>query len=405
MAVWVLTFIISNQIFNLKNNIKMKKQFLLAIGTIICSYNYAQIIVNSNGNVGIGDVDSAETVLEIKGSEDTSYFYKGTNEDVIIKAGKSAGDITIDGDDITIGHSGTFSDCYDYSSVKINGDLEIEFSYEGGGPGCYHPSLSFFASDDDMACIAPGSSGDGELGVSWQYWYNTYTTNIYRNNEYSLSDERFKTNIVPIPSPLSIIMQLDGKKYDYKREAYKTDNEERANDLVEKGKDNFGFIAQELVQFLPQLVTQDDSGTYYVSTQQLIPILVEALKEQQAQISSLQEQLNNSSSKLKSLESKEDNSSVENTSSLQDNDATLYQNNPNPFNQQTEIRCFIPETTKTANIYIYDMNGQQVANYSLDSYGDTKIIIDGSDLSAGMYMYTLIVDGVSVDTKQMILTQ
>ncbi len=85
--------------------------------------------------------------------------------------------------------------------------------------------------------------------------------------------------------------------------------------------------------------------------------------------------------------------------------AKLFQNTPNPFNQTTEIGYFIPETTDSANIYIYDVNGVQQRNISIAGRGQGVTVLQATALQAGIYFYTLICNGKPVDTKQMILTR
>ena len=51
------------------------------------------------------------------------------------------------------------------------------------------------------------------------------------------------------------------------------------------------------------------------------------------------------------------------------------------------------------------MNGNQLKHYPLSSRGNNTLIIKGSELSAGMYLYALITDGKVIDTKRMILTK
>jgi hypothetical protein len=82
----------------------------------------------------------------------------------------------------------------------------------------------------------------------------------------------------------------------------------------------------------------------------------------------------------------------------------LFQNNQNPFSEVTDIGYYLPETVSKAMICIYDMNGKQLKCYNINSNGNGFITIDGNELQAGMYMYTLIADGKVVDTKRMILT-
>jgi hypothetical protein len=83
--------------------------------------------------------------------------------------------------------------------------------------------------------------------------------------------------------------------------------------------------------------------------------------------------------------------------------AALYQNTPNPFTENTEIRYQLPENTKTAEIYIFDLQGKLIKTYAADTSG--AVLVKGSDLQAGIYSYTLVADGRQVDTKKMILTK
>jgi hypothetical protein len=85
--------------------------------------------------------------------------------------------------------------------------------------------------------------------------------------------------------------------------------------------------------------------------------------------------------------------------------AALYQNTPNPFNQTTGIGYYIPEAVKVANLYIYDLNGVQQKNIAIDGRGNGKVVIEAAALEAGIYFYTLICEGLPIDSKQMILTK
>ena len=83
---------------------------------------------------------------------------------------------------------------------------------------------------------------------------------------------------------------------------------------------------------------------------------------------------------------------------------SLEQNNPNPFTEVTEINYYLPAETQNAMLYVYDLQGKPVKNYKITQMGNASHVIQGSELSAGMYLYTLIADGKEVDTKRMILT-
>jgi len=88
---------------------------------------------------------------------------------------------------------------------------------------------------------------------------------------------------------------------------------------------------------------------------------------------------------------------------LDNNGALLYQNAPNPFSQNTVIKYFVPYESKQSFLYVYDLKGTQLRSYNLNK-GDCNVTIYGNELIAGVYLYSLVVDGRMVDTKQMILT-
>ena len=128
----------------------------------------------------------------------------------------------------------------------------------------------------------------------------------------------------------------------------------------------------------------------------MIPVLVEAIKEQQKEIKSLGAEVNNLKSE-KGFE-KSNTSQVIST-------AKLYQNNPNPFSENTEIKFYVPENSSSAMICIYDLTGSQIMKFDLRDRGYSSLTVRGRELKAGMYIYSLLVDGKEIDTKRMILTE
>jgi len=83
----------------------------------------------------------------------------------------------------------------------------------------------------------------------------------------------------------------------------------------------------------------------------------------------------------------------------------LHQNVPNPFPQSTEIKFYIPENVKTAQLSICNILGKQIMQIPINQRGKGLHRILASELTTGMYFYTLIFDGKPMDTKQMILIQ
>ncbi|MFN0276114.1 MAG: T9SS type A sorting domain-containing protein, partial [Chitinophagales bacterium] len=81
---------------------------------------------------------------------------------------------------------------------------------------------------------------------------------------------------------------------------------------------------------------------------------------------------------------------------------TLAQNIPNPFTGKTNINYFVPLTSTSAQIKIANSNGQSLflADVKL---GTGVLEIEASQLAAGTYSYTLLVDGKVMDTKLMVI--
>ncbi len=205
------------------------------------------------------------------------------------------------------------------------------------------------------------------------------------------SDSRLKRDITDIEeSKFTGIYSLMPKEYNFNNE----NNFFPENDDALKHK-HFGLIAQDVVKIFPELVSEDSTGILSLNYIELIPLLIGAIKEQQKTIESIQAQLNDGN--IKSSESLSE--VIENSQS-----SSLMQNRPNPFSENTVIEFYLADEVKDAKMYIYNMNGTQLKSIELHQKRDGSITIDGSELQAGMYMYSLIVDGQVIDTKRMILT-
>jgi trimeric autotransporter adhesin len=90
---------------------------------------------------------------------------------------------------------------------------------------------------------------------------------------------------------------------------------------------------------------------------------------------------------------------------LPKDDVRLFQNNPNHFTADTEIKMSLPESAHNAKVIVYNMEGRQLKAFEVRGRGETSVTITGDELGQGMYLYALIVDGKVADTKRMILTK
>lgn len=97
------------------------------------------------------------------------------------------------------------------------------------------------------------------------------------------SDQRLKTNIQDIGAPLEKVMDLRGVSFDWRDDVTNTGDSAT--------KRNIGFLAQEVDEVFPEVVRESSGGTLSVEYSALIPVLVEAMKQQQRQIDRLATEL------------------------------------------------------------------------------------------------------------------
>ena len=93
----------------------------------------------------------------------------------------------------------------------------------------------------------------------------------------AFSDRRVKENIITIDNALDKVTKLRGVTYTRK-------------DIEDKST-KVGVIAQEVLDVLPEVVSQDDEGKYSVAYGNLAGVFIEAIKELKAEIDSLKEEI------------------------------------------------------------------------------------------------------------------
>jgi hypothetical protein len=83
-------------------------------------------------------------------------------------------------------------------------------------------------------------------------------------------------------------------------------------------------------------------------------------------------------------------------------DFALQQNYPNPFNPTTTIAFSLPYAADWT-LTVYNVQGQQVRTYSGQAdQGNMTIDFDAATLASGIYLYKLVADGNTIDTKKMV---
>jgi hypothetical protein len=247
-----------------------------------------------------------------------------------------------------------------------------------------------------------------EPGESWAGYFvgDTYCT----NGIWSASDEQFKENIKSIDNALNIIQKLKPHTYTFKQ------SDELSQMNFSKGL-KYGLIAQELETVLPELVKNNhnpeirDKDQKLISSAldfkavdytSLIPILVQGIKEQQIAINYQQTDIDNLKQEIALLKENKINTDSKAGSNL----PILYQNNPNPFNEETTIKYHLVDKNEPTSIMIFNMNGRLEKSIDLNSQiVDGEAIISSGSLQPGIYYYSLVIKGKEISTMKMIINK
>jgi len=175
---------------------------------------------------------------------------------------------------------GLFSKVYGASAAAIGNDVSAH-SYGEVSVGVfntiYTPNSATAWNVADRVFVV----GNGQHGGARS---NAFT--VFKNGNATLagtltqsSDKRLKTNISTLTGSLANLLQLGGYSYNW------IDTEKRGTDK------QIGVIAQEVEALYPELVRKDNNGNLSVNYSGLVPILIEATKEQQAEIEVLKAQV------------------------------------------------------------------------------------------------------------------
>lgn len=169
----------------------------------------------------------------------------------------------------------------------------------------------------------------------------------------------------------------------------------KKDEMKMSSRRHFGIDAEELQRIYPDLVLEGQDGYLSVNYVELVPVLIRSIQELKQE---LDEVKGEAKAKTSSFSSETTDLIAGTTGNV------LYQNTPNPFKEKTVIRFKLADNVQNASICIFDMQGKLLKNLPISS-GTESVTVNGYELGAGMYLYSLLVNGQEVDTKRMIITK
>ncbi len=272
-----------------------KKIFILMVGILLIGVNlYAAGDLTVMGSLGIGQTASSSFKLMVRDAVSSSgpQIVLANNLDNVwifsFKASQTDHLSTI---------PGGLYDYYlfenSYNQAGKNRELRV-YGYPTGASAASYGSLHVVGATSDFEIktggstnnilLTPGASAGVGIGATDTAGYKLYVNgSVYASGGYYPSDIRFKKDINPIESPLSKILNIQGVSYNWKTEEYKDRG-------FMEGK-HYGVIGQEVEKVLPEVVKEGINGEKSVSYTEMIPVLIEAMKEQQKIIERQQKEL------------------------------------------------------------------------------------------------------------------
>jgi hypothetical protein len=207
----------------------------------------------------------------------------------------------------------------------------------------------------------------------------------YHGDLNDISDFRLKDNIKELNYGLSEILKLQPKIY-----TQKLDN-----------RIEIGFIAQEVAAIIPECVNipTTDSGLYSLKYLQIIPVLTNAIQEQQKIINVLEKKISLLTNTGNFNRNEDPNVQKEELNQA----PILFQNHPNPFSDVTYIDYYLPNNTQNAFLKVFDNNGKLVKAIPISRSGFGQIELNCANLASGKYYFSLLVNTQIIDTKSMIV--
>ena len=149
--------------------------------------------------------------------------------------------------------------------------------------GQYNSSGSSATSAGSYDVSAPafviGNGTSGTVSDAFKVMFNgdaTVSNDLTVSGDVVVSsDARLKSNIVSLGSTLARVLLIDGKTYKMKKD----------------GKQKIGVLAQDIQKVFPELVSEDDNKMLAVNYQGLVPVLINALKEQDGKMKEQEKRL------------------------------------------------------------------------------------------------------------------
>lgn len=249
----------------------------------------AQIVVDGEGKVVLGDLSTSSTATVLAGNSYTGSYL--SNSAIGLHANLSSSKTYTIGllGSSTAGTSGT-SRSIAIQAIPKGGTSGYLYGVIGGIGESSKNGAGIFGTTTNTSGVYVGGryAGyfDGDVKITGTATIPTIVTP---------SDMRLKNNIVPLrddepgSSTLNKVMKMNVVKYNYSKQPEDAKEAEHAltNYSGDTEETHYGLLAQELQELYPDLVKKGQDGYLGVSYTELVPILIQAVQELKEEVTFL----------------------------------------------------------------------------------------------------------------------
>ena len=367
----------------------MRKHALLLAAALLChGLAFSQVDVFTNGSVGVKSTQMTSAIPLSVGDRTYGSDYDVHTSSAIPATGNF--NIAAEGTAFSqsavsaraIGVRGAAGNCTDGWNFGVAGVLQGS----GNGAGIYGSATKTLGTSV-AGRYAGYFHGDMKAtGAAKVSWVNPHEHTIYQTSA--------------IQNALTIVNSLQTRQGTLQ---YFILNEDSS--LIYPGhkaalpSNTIHYAFSPLATYLsyPNLIYDDASGQHYINYTDIMPVLVEAVKQIYSMASSLSMNGDATAGETGGMAAALAMKAIPDM-------PPLLEIAPNPFTKATLVRYALPENTHDAWLRIADMQDSPVREIPLDGSSD-RVILSSSGLEPGMYLCTLVINGKDAEKRRVILKQ
>lgn len=252
----------------------------------------------------------------------------------------------------------------------------------------------------DLTPANPRIAGTGNEVVFYNSQTSTFNS-IQVANVYNYSDARAKENIQPLSMGLNTILSLRPVSYSWKQNsaesivtetsiAPSSKSSSTAYGPIEDEQTQYGFLAQEVENVIPDAVKTDEEGHKMINYTAIIPMLVQAIQEMQSTIEAQAQKIDMlSNGTLASM-------------NISNSGSKIISCSPNPASGNVTITTKLQDGVSSGQLVISSMTGNREKTLVVSNVMP-NVTENISSLNSGIHIVSLYVNGKLTDSQRLII--